>query len=151
MTDTKLEEYRKRRPKSIEAFENIRTENAAALAKLKEQGKKVVGGYCAYCPRELVMAAGAVYVGLCGTTEKPIADAEKELPRNLCPLVKSSYGLVITDKCPYFRIADLIIGETTCDGKKKMFEISKSKGIKNIHIMQLPQTQDDEESLKLWV
>ena len=27
-----------------------------------------------------------------------------------------------TQKCPFFYFSDLIIGETTCDGKKKMYE-----------------------------
>jgi benzoyl-CoA reductase/2-hydroxyglutaryl-CoA dehydratase subunit BcrC/BadD/HgdB len=150
MSSITMEEYRHLRPKSIEAFEQKRQDNASILIRAKEQGKKVVGAYCAYLPRELVMAAGAIHVGLCGTYDKPIADAEKELPRNLCPLIKSSYGLVIKDRCPYFAVADIVIGETTCDGKKKMFELLQSKGIKDIYVMQLPQTQDLETSLTLW-
>ena len=45
----------------------------------------------------------------------------KKIPRNLCPLIKSSYGFGKTDKCPYFYFSDLVVGET-CDGKKKMYE-----------------------------
>lgn len=45
------------------------------------------------------------------------------LPRNLCPLIKASYGFALTDTCPYFYFSDLVVGETTCDGKKKMFEL----------------------------
>jgi benzoyl-CoA reductase/2-hydroxyglutaryl-CoA dehydratase subunit BcrC/BadD/HgdB len=151
MSSITMEEYRQMRPKSIEAFEGKRQDNAAILLKAKEQGKKIVGAYCAYLPREIVMAAGAIHVGLCGTYEKPIVDAEKELPRNLCPLIKSSYGLVIKDRCPYFAVADVVIGETTCDGKKKMFELLKNKGLKDIYVMQLPQTQDMDTSLNLWI
>ena len=65
------------------------------------------------------MAAGAVVVSLCSTSDETIEEAEKDLPRNLCPLIKSSYGFGKTDKCPYFYFSDLVVGETTCDGKKK--------------------------------
>ena len=46
------------------------------------------------------MAAGAVVVSLCSTSDETIEEAEKDLPRNLCPLIKSSYGFGKTDKCP---------------------------------------------------
>ena len=68
------------------------------------------------------MAMGAATVGLCSTSDETIAEAEKELPKNLCPLIKSSYGFAKTDKCPFFYFSDVVVGETTCDGKKKMYE-----------------------------
>ena len=77
-----------------------------------------------------------------------IEAAEKELPRNLCPLIKSSYGFAVTDKCPYFSFSDVLLAETTCDGKKKMYELMGK--IKPMHIMNLPQTASAEESLPLW-
>mgnify|MGYP000070430438 FL=1 len=107
------------KPASLENFKNLREENMVAMRAAQEKGIKVIGFYCTYCPREIIMTAGAIPVGLCGTRETPIAAAERDLPRNLCPLVKSSYGFAITEQCPFFLISDLIIGETTCDGKKK--------------------------------
>ncbi len=132
----------------INDFRNIREVNLMRIKDGKEKGQKVVGIYCTYCPQELILAAGAVPVSLCGTREEPIAAAEEVLPRNLCPLIKSSYGFAATDTCPFFHFSDLIIGETTCDGKKKMFEIMGS--IKPVHVMQLPHVMDCEASLELW-
>ncbi len=102
---------------------------------------------CIY-PWEIIAASGAIPVGLCGTSEEPIEDAEKHLPRNLCPLIKSSYGFALTEKCPYMYFSDVVIGETTCDGKKKMYELLSK--MKRVHIMQLPQTQNTEDAFKLW-
>ena len=34
------------------------------------------------------MAMGAVTVGLCSTSDETIPIAEKDLPKNLCPMVK---------------------------------------------------------------
>ena len=68
------------------------------------------------------MAMGAATVSLCSTSDETIPAAEKDLPRNLCPLIKSSYGFAKTDKCPFFYFSDVVVGEMTCDGKKKMYE-----------------------------
>ncbi len=132
-------------------IENLRGSNVDSLVKAKDNGSKIIGMYCTYCPRELIIAAGAIPVGLCGTIESSISSAEKDLPRNMCPMVKSSYGLAITDKCPYFALSDMVIGETTCDGKKKMFEILASKQIKDIYVMHLPQMPNNDVSLNLWL
>jgi len=75
----------------------------------------------------------------CSFSDETIAEAERDLPRNLCLLTKSSYGYAITNKCPYMYFADLVVGETTCDGKKKM------------HVMQLPQSQNDNLSREMWL
>lgn len=133
----------------IEKFMEIRDVTISRLLEEKEKGTKVVGIYCTFCPQELVIAAGAVPVGLCGTVEAPIPAAEEVLPRNLCPLIKSSYGFGATDTCPFFNFSDFIVGETTCDGKKKMFEIMKD--LKPVHVMQLPHLHKGDASLDLWV
>lgn len=136
------------RPSIMEEVEGLRGVNSVKIKEAHEAGKKVVGMYCVFSPSEIALAADAISVTLCGTTQGPIEDAEKELPRNLCPLIKSSYGFAITDKCPYFYFSDVLLAETTCDGKKKMYELMGK--IKPMHIMNLPQTADDEESLELW-
>ncbi|HEX3011155.1 MAG TPA: double-cubane-cluster-containing anaerobic reductase, partial [Syntrophomonadaceae bacterium] len=132
----------------IGGFAKIREINLMRIKEAKENGTKVVGIYCTYCPQELILAAGAIPVGLCGTKEEPIAAAEEILPRNICPLIKSSFGFAVSDTCPFFHFSDLVIGETTCDGKKKMFEILGN--IKPVHVMQLPHN-NTEASFTLWV
>lgn len=133
----------------MQGFASAREVNLMRIKEAKDSGRKVVGVYCTYCPQELILAAGAIPVGLCGMSEKPIPAAEETLPRNLCPMVKSSYGFAATDTCPFFHFSDLIIGETTCDGKKKMFEIMQD--IKPVHVMQLPHLSNNPASSALWV
>lgn len=137
------------RPETMRIFENLRDQNILALEHAKKNNKKIVGMYCAYSPQELVLAAGALPVSLCGTRQEPVAAAEKVLPRNLCPLIKSSFGFAVTDTCPYFRFSDFVIAETTCDGKKKMFELLRQ--YKPMHVMHLPQGTDRRDALKWWV
>ncbi|MEQ8237172.1 MAG: double-cubane-cluster-containing anaerobic reductase [Syntrophomonadaceae bacterium] len=133
----------------MRGFASAREVNLMRIKEAKDNGRKVVGIYCTYCPQELILAAGAIPVGLCGMSENPIAAAEETLPRNLCPLIKSSYGFAATDTCPFFHFSDLVIGETTCDGKKKMFEIMQD--IKPVHVMQLPHLSSHPASFELWV
>ncbi|MBU5675992.1 2-hydroxyacyl-CoA dehydratase family protein [Alkaliphilus sp. MSJ-5] len=135
-------------PKMFNEYDEARQKGFIKVKDYKEQGRKIVGTFCTYTPKEIIEAAGAISVSLCGTSEEPIQDAERDLPRNLCPLIKSSYGFAITDKCPYFYFSDLIVGETTCDGKKKMYELLGK--LKSMYVMQLPQNNKDEESLNLW-
>ena len=120
----------------------------AHLQKKREEGKKIAGIYCGYAPAELIRAMDIVPAGLCAFSNKTIEAAEAILPANLCPLIKSSYGFIITDTCPFYGISDVIIGETTCDGKKKMFELISER--KPTHIMDLPQLPDEAEALSNW-
>ena len=140
-------ELKKDLPEIFEEFADQRRNSFLAIKKLKEQGVPVVGAFCTYLPKELPRAMGAAVVGLCSVSDETIPDAEKDLPRNLCPLIKSSYGFAKTDKCPFFYFSDLVVGETTCDGKKKMYEMLGE--IKDTHIMELPNRQSPM-GRKLW-
>ena len=122
--------------------------NLMDIENAKASGRKVIGFYCLYSPMELAVAADAIPVPLCGTRNEPIDSAEEFLPRSLCPLIKSSFGFAATDACPYFRYSDIVIGDTTCDGKKKMFELLA--GYRPMHILQLPQNPDSEKALLFW-
>jgi benzoyl-CoA reductase/2-hydroxyglutaryl-CoA dehydratase subunit BcrC/BadD/HgdB len=83
-------------------LQQISDQNLMDMEEAKKKGRKVIGFYCLYSPVEIALAAGAIPVSLCGTKNDPIAEAEKDLPRNLCPLIKSSYGFALTDTCPFF-------------------------------------------------
>jgi len=136
------------RPKIMEEIEDLRGINSVKIKEAHEQGKKVVGMYCVFSPAEIALAADAISVSLCGTTQEPVEAAERDLPRNLCPLIKSSYGFGITDTCPYFYFSDVLLAETTCDGKKKAYELMSE--MKPMHVMNLPQTAEGEDALEIW-
>lgn len=135
-------------PSIFDHFSDARRQGFLTVLELKEQNIPLVGTYCTFMPQEIALAAGAVVVSLCSTSDETIEEAEKDLPRNLCPLIKSSYGFGKTDKCPYFYFSDLVVGETTCDGKKKMYEYMAE--FKPVHVMQLPNSADGAASRALW-
>lgn len=115
----------------------------------KAEGRPVVGICCEYTPRELIMAAGGVPVCLCGGSAGTIPAAEADLPANLCPLIKSTYGYHKEKSNPFLEMADLIVAETTCDGKKKMYELLADD--RPMLVLELPQKQDDPDGFRHWV
>ena len=136
------------KPESLAFFDNWAEQSLLALDNAKEQGRKIVGAFCTYAPLEIIRAAGAIPVSLCGKRQEPISEAERILPANLCPLIKSSFGYAVTQSCPFYNASDIIIGETTCDGKKKMFEILRK--MKPFYLLHLPYSQTDPAALDLW-
>ncbi len=113
----------------------------------KEAGGKVVGTFCLYAPEEIVRALGGIAVGLCAGAEWAYDDVERILPRNTCALIKSFVGFKLGRVCPYVESADLVIGETTCDGKKKAYELFAEMA--PLHVMELPQMKRPED-MTLW-
>ena len=114
----------------------------------KAQGRPVVGILCEFTPREIILAAGAVPVCLCGGSAATIPAAEQFLPANLCPLIKSTFGYHVAGTNPFLKCADLVVAETTCDGKKKMFELMGAT--KPMFVLELPQKAHDDDAFEHW-
>ncbi len=129
------------RPEKMAYFDDMISEIFGGRIKeiltVKKSGKPVVGTFCVYIPEEIVVAAGGVCIGLCGGSPGSIPDAEKILPRNICPMVKSAYGFKAGRICPYFQAVDFVYGETTCDAKKKTWEILDR--LVPTYVMEIPQ------------
>ncbi|MEL7610361.1 MAG: double-cubane-cluster-containing anaerobic reductase [Bacillota bacterium] len=115
----------------------------AELIEHQKKGGKVFGTFCIFVPDEIVFAAGGIATGLCGGSQFWVADGEKVLPKSICPLIKASVGARIGKTCPFFRIADMYVGETTCDGKKKAWEILEEEV--PVHVMDMPQMKREKD------
>lgn len=114
----------------------------------KKQGGKVLGTFCVFVPDEVILASNAISVGLCAGSQFWVEDGEKHLPRNLCPLIKAFVGAKVSGTCPYFQSCDMVIGETTCDGKKKAWEILSD--YVPVHVMDLPQMKRNKD-YSMWM
>jgi benzoyl-CoA reductase/2-hydroxyglutaryl-CoA dehydratase subunit BcrC/BadD/HgdB len=109
----------------------------------RQAGGKVVGTYCVYVPDEVVYALGAISTGLCGGDQFWVPGGEKFLPANTCALIKSSVGSRLDRTSPFCQVADLFVGETTCDGKKKAWEILGQDV--PLHVIDVPQMKRDRD------
>ena len=113
----------------------------------KEAGAKIFSTFCVYVPEEIVVATGSASIGLCAGAQYTVSSGEKLVPRNLCPLIKSTMGFKLDRICPYFQVSDWVIGETTCDGKKKAWEILNE--YIPTYVMELPQKKESKDA-RLW-
>jgi benzoyl-CoA reductase/2-hydroxyglutaryl-CoA dehydratase subunit BcrC/BadD/HgdB len=114
----------------------------------KAEGRPIVGIMCEFTPREVILAAGAVPICLCGGSAATIPTAEHCLPAGLCPLIKSTFGYHLKGSNPFLEMSDLVVAETTCDGKKKMFELM---GVSRaMYVLELPQKADQPDALEWW-
>jgi benzoyl-CoA reductase/2-hydroxyglutaryl-CoA dehydratase subunit BcrC/BadD/HgdB len=134
------------RPAGMGYFDDLmrglHTTRVKELYDFRKEGGKVVGIFCVFVPEDLILAAGAVPVALCAGSPFPIGAAETILPVNTCALVKAAYGFELERICPFSLLSDLVIGETTCDGKKKMYELFGQ--LRDIFVMEVPQRKTDQ-------
>lgn len=141
----------KNRPEGMGFFDfvvgDIHGIRVRELRQHAKNGGKVVATYCVFVPDEVVLAADAIPVGLCAGAQFSVPMGEEVLPRNTCALIKSSFGFKLGRICPYVQTSHLIVGETTCDGKKKMFEILAEHH--PVYVMEVPNKKN-RASLDLW-
>ena len=135
------------RPKGMEYFDFVMSEvhglRIKELLDGQKEGRKVIGSFCVFVPEEIVRAADANLVGLCTGADFATEEVDKLLPRNTCALIKSAFGFKLGKVCPYIESADMIVGENTCDGKKKSYETLDTL-VDNLYVMDLPQTKSEE-------
>jgi len=136
----------KNRPESMKYFDFVMSEvhglRIKELVDGQAQGRPIIGSFCVFVPEELVLAVNGILVGLCAGAEFAPELAEQVLPRNLCALIKGAFGFAMAKVCPYLAAADLIVGENTCDGKKKSYEIFQNH-TKAFYAMDMPQTKSE--------
>lgn len=135
------------RPEGMRYFDFVMSEvhglRIKELVEARQAGRRVIGAFCTFVPEEIVLALDGVMVGLCAGAEFATAEVEKHLPRNTCALIKGAFGFALARVCPYLAASDVVVGENTCDGKKKGYEIFSGL-VPRLHVMDLPQTKSAE-------
>jgi len=139
------------RPEGMSYFDFVLSEihglRIKELLDHKAAGGTVIGTFCLYVPEEIIRALGGLCVGLCAGAEWAYGEVERILPQNTCALIKSAMGFKLGKVCPYAEACDLVVGETTCDGKKKAYELLAEMA--PLHVMELPQMKRPEDHT-LW-
>jgi benzoyl-CoA reductase/2-hydroxyglutaryl-CoA dehydratase subunit BcrC/BadD/HgdB len=130
------------RPEGMKYFDFVMSEvhglRIRELMDARARGRKVIGSYCVFVPEEMILAVDGVSVGLCAGADFNMEGAETLLPRNTCALIKSAFGFKLGKVCPYLEASDVVVGENTCDGKKKSYEVLAPL-VKDLYVMDLPQ------------
>lgn len=140
------------RPAGMGYFDFVMSEihglRVKELVDHKAAGGTVIGTFCLYVPEELIRALGGQCVGLCAGAEWAYGEVERLLPSNTCALIKSFMGFKLGKVCPYAEVCDLVVGETTCDGKKKAYELLGE--LAPVYVMELPQMKRPADKA-LWL
>ena len=140
---------------SLDYVKNSYKSRISQIAEERKIGKKIVGTFCLFVPDEIIFAAGSDRMILCGGKNETVSIAEQYLPRNICPLVKSSFGSIVNNSCSgvkscsHFGMIDMIVGENTCDSKKKMYELLGN--YVSTYVIDLPQRSDSSDALKYFL
>jgi len=138
------------RPEGMKYFDFVMSEvhglRIRELVDARAQGRLVVGSFCVFVPEELVLAVDGVSVGLCAGAAWGLDEAHEVLPRTTCSLIKGAFGFALTRVCPYLAASDLVVGETTCDGKKKSYElfegIIRERYGNELYVLEVPQRKE---------
>ena len=136
------------RPKTMERFDSsFHSSHAGRVAEIRElrkKGGKVIGTFCIFVPDEIAIAADVLPLPLCGGSGWSVSYADKLFPRDICPLIRSTFGMALSKTCPYASLKDFAVGETTCDAKKKTWDVL------GIEVMEVPQ-RGNETDRSLWL
>lgn len=135
------------RPEAMGYFDFVMSEvhglRIQEIVEARDAGRIVVGSFCTFVPEELILALDGVSVGLCAGAEWGTDAAERYLPRNTCSLIKAAFGFALDKVCPYLAASTLVVGENTCDGKKKAWE-RFGELVPDLHVIDLPQRKSPE-------
>ncbi len=136
------------RPKNMERFDrSFHASHAGRVAEIldfRKNGGKMIGTFCIFVPDEIALAAGVLPLPLCGGSGWSVSYADKLFPRDICPLIRSTFGMAFSKTCPYASLEDFAVGETTCDAKKKTWDLLGMK------IMEVPQRRNEADR-SLWL
>ncbi|WP_448873386.1 2-hydroxyacyl-CoA dehydratase [Desulfobulbus propionicus] len=111
--------------------------------------RPVIGVYCILVPEELIYAAGAIPLRLCGGCSTSCAVGEEHVPRDGCPLAKSSLGLTARPGLAVYDLCDVVIVPTTCDAKRKFAE--ELSRFREVWMLEAPHLKDSEISQQAWL
>jgi benzoyl-CoA reductase/2-hydroxyglutaryl-CoA dehydratase subunit BcrC/BadD/HgdB len=126
------------------AFHASHGERVKEIFDYRQKGGKSIGTFCIFVPDEIALAADVLPIPLCGGSHWPVDYADKMFPREICPLIRSTFGMAFSNTCPYKKLKDGVVGETTCDAKKKAWDLL------GFEVMEIPQKKSEIDRA-LWI
>jgi benzoyl-CoA reductase/2-hydroxyglutaryl-CoA dehydratase subunit BcrC/BadD/HgdB len=97
--------------KALEALDLHLKNRAQELERFKEEGRKIIGYYPGgYVPEEIILACGAIPVGLHrGGEHEPVLIAGAYLPRWYDTFIRSQIGFKVLKGEPVYDLMDLFV------------------------------------------
>jgi benzoyl-CoA reductase/2-hydroxyglutaryl-CoA dehydratase subunit BcrC/BadD/HgdB len=124
-------------------FHDVHRERLRQLVEHRKAGGKAIGTMCIFVPDEIALAAGVIPIPLCGGAAWSVPYADSMFPRDICPLIRSTFGMALSKTCPYEKLMDFAVGETTCDAKKKTWDLV------GFEVLEVPHRKEPQDR-ELW-
>ena len=90
----------KNRPEQMEYFDHslhaCHAERVAEILEYRKNGGKSICTFCIYVPDEIAYAVEVLPIPLCGGSGWSVDYADKMLPRDICPLIRSTFGMAFS-------------------------------------------------------
>ncbi|MBQ5743669.1 MAG: 2-hydroxyacyl-CoA dehydratase [Ruminococcus sp.] len=116
---------------------------------VKPKDTPSVGTYCVMVPPELIYAAGAMPVKLCGGSYTAFNIGDDIAPRDACPLVKAVMGFESVGAMPVYQECQMMAVPITCDCKKKLAGwLGERRKTVTLHV---PTGRDRDEDMEHYV
>ena len=138
------------KPDALEPFMNIlRHVFVDMQGAVKPDNMPTVGTYCVMVPPELIYAAGAMPVKLCGGSYTAFNIGDDIAPRDVCPLVKAVMGFQSIGVMPIYQECSMMAVPITCDCKKKLAGyLGQHRRTVTLHV---PSGRDRDEDMEQYV
>jgi benzoyl-CoA reductase/2-hydroxyglutaryl-CoA dehydratase subunit BcrC/BadD/HgdB len=134
-------------PRALTYFEEV-VAGDRRVAELRKMPAAKVAVFCNFAPEELIHAAGAASVRVCAGFAGSIATAEQVLPRDICPLVKSTFGLLTSGAEPV-GLCDAAVVPLSCDPKTKLARVLTD--YLPTWVIDLPGRRDYVRDMPVWL
>jgi len=102
--------------------QNLYENRVARVRELANEGKKVIGYFCAYTPVEFLTALDLVPYRIQGGVGKPLKQVDQYLETIVCPYVRSCFDLALGGE--YDFLSGMVIPHT-CDAMHRLHDIWK--------------------------
>ncbi|UCG43543.1 MAG: 2-hydroxyacyl-CoA dehydratase [candidate division WOR-3 bacterium] len=123
-----------------ERFEELRADRISELARLRQDGTRVVGYFSFYTPVEVIKACGAEPVRLNRGGFEAETSGTRHLRSDACPYCLSSMGNLELD--PLYRLVDAVVSVNTCDMLRRLPEtIHRQSGLP-VYQVYMPRTSE---------
>lgn len=106
--------------KGLSAVEQIYHDRSRRARQLRDDGKKIVGYFCAYPPLEMLTASELVPYRIMGKPAEPVARADEYLESIVCSFVRSCFDVALKGD---YNFLDGFVASHACDNIGKIYTI----------------------------
>lgn len=137
-------------PKELEYFKNIIKKVFIDNEIIKyDDNEKFIGSFCEMVPSEIIYAAGARPIKLCGNNYVSYLIGDYSTPRDVCPLSKAIVGNVVNKVSKIHDACDMYVVPITCDCKKNI--VSQISEYKDTIPLYVPFNCTDDNGMETYV